>query len=617
MKKSLSFFLVSIIIFCSCDVAQESVDVVTEVVIVGGGASAVSAAIQLARSGVECVVLEEGPWLGGMLTSAGVSAIDGNHQMPSGIWGEFRDSLRLRYGGQDKIATGWVSNTLFEPSIGAEVWNNIIASESRITVYRNTKWEEVEYSKNRYTVRAIAMGKEFNFISKVLIDATELGDVMAILNVGYDIGMESQSDSQEEWSPDTSNDIIQDLTYVAILEEVESAEMVARPDNYDPEKYRCACVTSSDELPSLDCKKMLDYGKLPNKKYMINWPNCGNDYYLNLIENTVDERKKALEVAKNHTLGFVFYIQNELGFKNLQLANNEFPTSDKLPIIPYHRESRRVHGKVRLNANHLQSPYKFDLYRTGVAVGDYPIDHHHKQNLKAPEIDFIDIKVPSYNVPLGALLAAKGPPNLIIAEKSISVSNIVNGATRLQPVVLGIGQAAGALASQIIKGTRVEDGQIIRKTQGELIESGAYIMPYCDVSNDDFFFTAIQKIGSTGIIKGTGESYLWANRTWFYPNEPIENGDLVAGLAQFYKLDFPDMQSNHSVTVSSLHSLIANINTSVTIEDLYKALDDLDNKGQDIVGEGLQRKYIAYLLHSFLDPFSNPIDWEGHAFTIK
>ncbi|MBK6479564.1 MAG: FAD-dependent oxidoreductase [Saprospiraceae bacterium] len=52
--------------------------------------------------------------------------------------------------------------------------------------------------------------------------------------------------------------------------------------------------------------------------------------------------------------------------------------------------------------------------------------------------------VPSYTVPLSVLLPQK-VKNFIVAEKAISVSNIVNGTTRLQPVVLQIGQAAGSL----------------------------------------------------------------------------------------------------------------------------------------------------------------------------
>ncbi|TFH00472.1 MAG: FAD-dependent oxidoreductase, partial [Calditrichales bacterium] len=88
----------------------------TDVLITGGGTSGVAAAIQAARQNVNVVIVEETPWLGGMLTAAGVSAIDGNHRMPSGIWGEFRQKLYDHYGGAEAVATGWVSNTLFEPS---------------------------------------------------------------------------------------------------------------------------------------------------------------------------------------------------------------------------------------------------------------------------------------------------------------------------------------------------------------------------------------------------------------------------------------------------------------------------------------------------------------------
>lgn len=34
----------------------------------------------------------------------------------------------------------------------------------------------------------------------------------------------------------------------------------------------------------IDCAKMLTYGKLPNNKYMINWPRHGNDIYLNVVK---------------------------------------------------------------------------------------------------------------------------------------------------------------------------------------------------------------------------------------------------------------------------------------------------------------------------------------------
>lgn len=69
--------------------------------VVGGGASGVAAGIQSARLGVNTLIIEETPWLGGMLTSAGVSAVDGNYRLPAGIWGNFNLSWLI-------IMVGWI-----------------------------------------------------------------------------------------------------------------------------------------------------------------------------------------------------------------------------------------------------------------------------------------------------------------------------------------------------------------------------------------------------------------------------------------------------------------------------------------------------------------------------
>ena len=51
---------------------------VYDVVVAGGGTGGTTAAIEAARDGARTLVIESTPWLGGMLTAAGVSAIDGN-----------------------------------------------------------------------------------------------------------------------------------------------------------------------------------------------------------------------------------------------------------------------------------------------------------------------------------------------------------------------------------------------------------------------------------------------------------------------------------------------------------------------------------------------------------
>jgi len=605
-----------LLILLVCPVFSQKKIVQTDLLIVGGGASGIAAGIQAARMGVQTTIIEETDWLGGMLTAAGVSAIDGNHKLPSGIWGEFRDSIYAHYGGPDKVATGWVSHTLFEPSVGNRILQNIAKSLPELTVYFNSAFKSAEHINKHWVTRVVDSKNEALTIkSKFLIDATELGAVMAALDVHYDLGMESKTYSDEQYAPDASNDIVQDLTYTVILQDYGKPSVINEPPGYSPTQFDCACEQAVEaEKPSENCLQMLDYAKLPNNKYLINWPNCGNDFYVNLAKLNEPARLKAIDSAKNISLQFVYYIQTELGFSHLGIAENEFPSKDNLPLMPYHRESRRVKGKVRLNVNHLENPFKQQkpLYRTGIAVGDYPIDHHHTKNELAPEIDFINIKVPSYNVPLGALIPEKTIPQFIVAEKNISVSNIVNGTTRLQPVVLGIGQAAGTLAAYCLINNVTTSHVPIRKVQQTLLAHKAYLMPYIDVSSEHAYFESIHKIGATGIIKGVGIPYKWANETWFYPNNFISEYEMVAGLQSFYDEATLSQGSGSALTFEFLVKLAREVDPEITENKISQALSrhevlkDLKKDGQ------LNRLQASLLIHELLNPFDVPINFQGN-----
>lgn len=497
-----------------------------DVLVVGGGTSGVAAGIQAARSGVNAMIVEEGPWLGGMLTSAGVSAVDGNYNLRSGIFGEFCDSLAAHYGGWDSLKTGWVSNILFEPSVGNRIFNSMTSAENRLDVRYGLGFEKAEKLSRGWKVyfRNPSDGKCMIVKTKILIDATELGDVAAACGAGYRVGMDSMDDTGEEIAPEKANDIVQDMTYVAILKDFgPDADMtIDCPEGYDADHFINSCKGPRSTGATYGRvlwtpQEMIDYGRLPGGKYMINWPIDGNDYYANVIEMSPQERQAVFEKAKNYTKCFIYYIQTELGYKNLGIADDEFPTSDGFPLIPYHREARRIDGEVLFTMNHAAKPFEQTqpLYRTGIAVGDYSIDHHHFAHPdydNIPKLNFGPIA--SFNVPLGALIP-KGVDDLIVAEKSISVTNIMNGATRLQPVVMQIGQAAGALAALAVsRGTKVRDVPV-RDVQDKLLASRCYIMPYMDLKPGDKGFGAIQRIGATGLMKGEPRYMDWSNQTWF------------------------------------------------------------------------------------------------------
>lgn len=594
--------------------AQESYDLI----IIGGGASGTAAGISAGRLGTKALILESNPWLGGMLTSAGVSAIDGNHRLPSGIWGEFKAELEAYYGGPEKLATGWVSNTLFEPKVGNEILTKMASNVENLSISFESEWKTAEFKNGFWSVTFSKNGKIQTVTAPLLIDATELGDVAAAQGLSYRLGMDSRAEIGEEFAPDQANDIIQDMTFVATLQDFGSGadKTISKPANYDPAEFACACAhadPTTDDAPTLDCSKMLDYGKLPNGKYMINWPNCGNDHYVNLVELSPEERTVEIEKAKQTTLRFVYYIQHDLGFKRLGLAENEYPTADGLPMIPYHRESRRFRGLVDLTLPNVRTPYAAPspLYRTGVAVGDYTIDHHHKKNPEAPSIDFIKIRVPSYNIPLGALIP-KDHPALILAEKSISVSNIVNGATRLQPVVLGIGQSAGVLATVALAEKKALSEVSIRQVQQFLLDQKSYLMPFLDMNPADPHFQAMQKAGAAGIFKGDGVPYLWANQTWFYPERLATEYEVVDGLRPIFPAlkDFWGASGDY-LSGEKFLIFLKLIQPELTEENLKLAWKNGDLKGEYSFDKKLTRKEVSVLLDELLVFFEKEVDWDG------
>ena len=452
-----------------------------DVVVVGGGTGGTAAAIEAARDGAKVLVVEESTWIGGMLTSAGVSAIDGNYRLRGGIFGEFTDSLAKRYGGYEALKSGWVSNILFNPAVGEEILQNMAAGAG-VQIKYNTTVTGLEKGWS------IKLSDGTAVRAKILIDGTELGDIAKAA------GAEELQDSQA----------LQDMTYVAIVKEYDHDVTIPQPEDYNPEHYRGCCDVWSPEM-------MLSYGRLPDGHIMLNWPQGGNDIYLDYLSLP---REEVYRQAKNRTLGYIHYLQTELGYSNLGIADDVFPTPDGLPFYPYYRESRRFAGLDTMTVDAAKRPYDFDLYTRAIAVGDYPVDHHHNQHPRSEELSHLWWgKIPSFSVPMGALIPIH-TEDLLLADKNISVSWEMNGGTRLQPVVMGIGQAAGVLAALAVKTGRHPSEIPAEEVQSILLDHGCYLLPFLDLKPSDPGFRELQEKGIRGEVKGTGRSVGWANETW-------------------------------------------------------------------------------------------------------
>src|SRR5436190_13294427 len=110
-----------------------------DVLIAGGGTGGVAAALAAARSGRRVVLLEETDWLGGQLTSQGVSALDEHEHIEScggtASYYALRNAIRAHYG-ESNPGNCWVTRLAFEPRVALAIIERMLAG---VTILRRTK----------------------------------------------------------------------------------------------------------------------------------------------------------------------------------------------------------------------------------------------------------------------------------------------------------------------------------------------------------------------------------------------------------------------------------------------------------------------------------------------
>jgi hypothetical protein len=448
----------------------------TEVLVVGGGTGGTAAALQAARRGANVVLISEFCWLGGMLTSAGVTAPDGNEleAWQTGIWGAFLRELERRQ--PTGLDNGWVSFFTYDPRVGAEIFADWV------TKLPNLTWipEQVPRSLMRQGNQVVGVQfADYTIHAKVILDGTELGDLLALGEIPYRWGWELQAEFGEpsapiEWNNLTERYPVQAPTWVMIMQDMgegREAAMIPAPPHYNPDLFQNAWAKYGGE-------KFLNYGRLPSDRFMINWPIHGNDYGegVQRLVGTESDKQQFLQEALWHSQGFAHFIQTHLG-RRYGLAKNIFPDpsnhfhDDAYALHPYHRESRRLKGLTTVREHDLlpiakgqvaalpivvkaQGCEQAENICDAIAIGNYANDHHYPSG---------DIKLAPksirwggrwtgtpFTIPYRALIP-ETIDGFLSCEKNISVSHMANGATRLQPCVLGIGQAAGMAAALCIE----------------------------------------------------------------------------------------------------------------------------------------------------------------------
>ncbi|MFM7425886.1 MAG: FAD-dependent oxidoreductase [Elainella sp.] len=441
--------------------------ITTEVLVVGGGTGGVAAALQAARRGARTVLVSESNWLGGMLTSAGVTAPDGLELLAfqTGIWGEFLRELRQRQ--PQGLDHAWVSFFTYEPRIGARIFADWVTALPNL----HWIWGQIPQAVQKQGERVTGVRfQDYQVTAQITLDATELGDLLALAEIPYRWGWEWQSEWQEASAPVHPNTMTQ--TYA-----VQAPTWVFGLRDFGPELAPALPPPDSTASSLFDRtwegygpEQFLNYGRLPGNCFMINWPEQGNDYGLqaNRLIESDRARQDFWQEAHAHAYSYACWLQHQLG-RRYGLAADLFP-GDAYPagrfalgggafaLHPYYRESRRLVGQTTIREQDIlpvsggqaaSLPCDAAGEVRAIAIGNYVNDHHYPGFRLALQPKSMRWGGRWTGTPFALpydCLVPTTTTGLLVCEKNISVSHIANGATRLQPTVLGLGQVAGMAA---------------------------------------------------------------------------------------------------------------------------------------------------------------------------
>ena len=191
---------------------------VPDVVIYGGTAAAVAAAVQATRMGKSVIVVSPDQHLGG-LSSGGLGFTDtGDKSVIGGLAREFyhrvwqhyqsadawRWERREEFGnkGQGTPAIDGENRTMwiFEPHVAERVFEELVR-EHRITVVRDQWLDRASaVTKAGPRIQSIRTLSGRTFTGRMFIDATYEGDLMAAAGVSYHVGRESTTTYGERWN---------------------------------------------------------------------------------------------------------------------------------------------------------------------------------------------------------------------------------------------------------------------------------------------------------------------------------------------------------------------------------------------------------------------------------
>lgn len=479
--------------------------VLCDVVVAGGTTSALAAALHAAREGAETCLLEPTDWVGGQLTSEGVSAVDfawhrvgsldvaAAHRDPANLPPEWYGFFRA-LGNPGRC---WVSISCFEPlDLLRDHLLPAVAREPRLHVYLQAVPVAVErsgsavsgvtavqrfardgagytrmlstalgdwydpspsraFDKRRVTLRG-RPGRGF-----VVVDATPFGDLLVLTGAPFLQGTDAGDGVPELGEERCGQAMV--FPFVLAWDTTGSTAGAVPTAPGDTVGFGLGRF-GWDQVWTYRRLRAADDAPGPGDLSMQNWGE-GNDYFGAYVLLPVTEALQqaasgwrggadtaALAGAELRALAWArWYVEHAplAAAGRLRLAPEVMGTGHGLSKLPYLRDSRRsvgLGGYVMPGSELSAVPGRVTgpVHADRVALGAYPFDFRVLPGCPAvPEEGGVTLP---YAIPFRAL-TNRDVPNLLVAGRTLAQSNVANGATRLHPQEWTTGLAAGVAAA--------------------------------------------------------------------------------------------------------------------------------------------------------------------------
>ncbi len=406
-----------------------------DLLVAGGGMGGCAAALAALRAGHSVVLTEETDWLGGQMTSQGVSALDEHRYIEqfggTASYHELRSLIREYYR-EHRLLTaeaaanralnpggGWVSHLCFEPAAALWALDQLLLpyeAEGRLVIllrHRAVRAETDGDQVRSVIFRDLDGDSRLEIRAAFVLDATELGDLLPLAGVEYVCGAESAEDTGEPHArrDGPSPESVQSFTYPFAVEyRPGESHRIAEPAGYGENRerqpytlrhfyhdergwvsYRMFGTGEGAAGPFWTYRRLVEAAQFDSPAHahdlaMINWP--GNDFRHGLLTDVPpEEALDSLRRARALSLGFLYWLETECprdeggtGYGELLLRPDVMGTADGLSRYPYIRESRRIRALRRVTETDISAAHqpraRARLFPDSGGIGLYAIDIH-------------------------------------------------------------------------------------------------------------------------------------------------------------------------------------------------------------------------------------------------